>query len=175
MRVMGGGRPVTKAIIGARRPHDLNGANREKEEKQNTCRRTHHGHVAPQKSASPYHDEYHIRNCLGYPSKSSGNIRKYLKIPWCLGFLHWGPPESLVLIVASYHWWNQHGGTRCRMEDNLTKRAGPDGQYSLTLPTLPMLLDEARLLRALPSRAAVCDGATRQRKPQWLLLKGGCR
>ena len=93
------GGPLAKAIIGARHSHDLNGANREKEEKENSFRGTHHGHLAPQKSASPYHDEYHIRNCLGYPFKPSGNTGEYLKIPCRLGFLYWGYPESLGLLL----------------------------------------------------------------------------
>ena len=34
------------------------------------------------------------------------------------------------------------------MEDNLTKRAGTDGFIPLTLSTLPLLLEKARVLRA---------------------------
>ena len=74
-----GGGPLAKAIIGARRSHNLEGANREKEEKQNKFRGTYHGYRISQKSASPYHDEYHIRNCLGYPFRLAESHREALK------------------------------------------------------------------------------------------------
>jgi hypothetical protein len=163
MRVMGGGRPVTKAIIGARRSHGLNGANRKKEEKQNTCRGTHHEHVAPKKSASPYHDEYHIRNCLGSPSKSSGTTLKVPKDPMTcrlsiLGASRVVGPHCCVLSLVESTWWDamSHG----RQSDQACRDRR---QYFLRLSTLPLLLDKARLLRGFAVRAAWCDRATRQR------------
>ena len=78
---------------------------------------------------------------------------RYLKIPCRLGFLYWGYPESLDLllrpIIDRTRCWDAMSYVRQSDQHTATER-----HFSLTLSTLPMLLRKARVLRVPCFKAA---------------------